>query len=851
VDIVTSTLNPDGTGTLFIKITADDSGLPPTSTNTNQIMDQTWGITLYEPTHEQTRIDVAGTFTFTENVVPDATRTAELQSFRLVQISSMFIDSARHDVDEFRFLNSAGLVTFLYNPALVNTLLPLMPSALHPSTGILDSLHTDDVGQPNGNTPSYKILMGTTTGPMSGPITPRAFFSASQDVNDDNLGLWLHQQPLSMIPQGTIGSISYTVLATTDPAPDPPAQPVLSVSPVSRDVAKNAETTMFSISNTGAGTMLWTTAVTSGGSWLSITSGASGTNAGTIDCSFTANTGISARTATIRVTATDAAGSPQYVTITQAGQESLTISGSVKTASGSIGVSGVTITFNDGGGTAKTDVSGDYSVILPNDYSGTAMPSKTGYTFSPASKSYSNVTADKTGENYTAAPLTNPIIVSNSIDGIDVVKITDMSCLPPDVGKAITVRAWDKDGQEISAAGYATPLSIINHGTTSIRGEDLEGRFPDGVPVAYTFSVESSKMFITNINNSIDGAVRVPIIYSNGLSNFVSNSIGSRNTIKVTDMSGTIPTGGIAITAAAWDASGKAILESTSAETLRLYSHGTTIISGSSLTERFPSGVPMTYEFTIASPKLVISNVKNSSDGTLNIPTVYTVGVSSFVANSIGFRNSIYISDFSGTLDVGGAAIKVRAWDVSGTEIPESESVRFYTISNYATVKINGAELASRFSSGSPMTYEFTVDSPKVVITNVKSSSDGSINIPTVYTSGITNFTTNYVSDLNTIKITDMSGGVPTSGACITITTRDVDGNIIAESEDAAALKLLNHGTTTIEGDDLKKRFPGSVPVTYEFSIGSSSVVVTNLTKSLDGAINIPAVFTFGPYGGI
>ena len=445
----------------------------------------------------------------------------------------------------------------------------------------------------------------------------------------------------------------------------------------------------------------------------------------------------------------------------------------------------------------------------------------------------------------------NPVIGSNSIDSMDLVKITDMSDLLPDSGNPVTVRAWDKDGKQLTAAGYALPLSIINHGTTSIMGADLESRFPDGTPAAYTFSTESTKMFITNINNSIDGAVKVPIIYSNGLSNFVSNSIGARNTIKVTDMSGTIAVAGIAITVTAWDTSGKVIPESTSAETLKLYSHGTTTIAGSSLPARFPSGTPMTYEFTIASPKLIISSVKNSSDGTLNIPTGYTVGVSNFVSNSIGFRNTLYISDFSGTLGTGGAVIAIRAWDASGKEIPESVSVISHNIFNYETLKITGAELASRFSAGTPMTYEFTVNSSKVVITNVKSSLDGSINIPTVYTSGITNYTTNYVSDLNTIRITDMSASLPSGGGSITITARDVDGKLILESGSAIALKLSNHGTTTIEGSDLRNRFPSATPVTYEFSIGSSIAVVTNLTKSTDGTINIPAVFTIGPYGGI
>ena len=143
-------------------------------------------------------------------------------------------------------------------------------------------------------------------------------------------------------------------------------------------------------------------------------------------------------------------------------------------------------------------------------------------------------------------------------------------------------------------------------------------------------------MFITHVNNSLDGEVKVPITYSNGLSNFVSNAIGSRNAIKVTDMSGTIPSSGIAIAVTAWDASGNAIPESTSAAPLMLYSHATTTIAGSDLAARFPSGAPMTYEFTIASPKLVIANVKHRSDGTLKIPTVYAVGLSNFASNSIG-----------------------------------------------------------------------------------------------------------------------------------------------------------------------------------------------------------------------
>jgi len=116
---------------------------------------------------------------------------------------------------------------------------------------------------------------------------------------------------------GATGSpVDLTV--TQEPTPTPtPSQPVLSVSPTLQNVSKDAGTTTFNVSNTGTGTMTWTVAVTSGGSWLSIISGTSGTNSGTINCSYSANTSTSTRTATIRITASGATGSPKDVTVTQ------------------------------------------------------------------------------------------------------------------------------------------------------------------------------------------------------------------------------------------------------------------------------------------------------------------------------------------------------------------------------------------------------------------------------------------------------------------------------------------------------------------------------------------------------
>ncbi len=95
--------------------------------------------------------------------------------------------------------------------------------------------------------------------------------------------------------------------------------PALSVSPANRDVTATAGTTTFSVSNSGGGTFDWTAQVISGGGWLTLQSGSSGTDNGTITAAFVTNPGLSPRQGTIRVSAAGATGSPVEVTVTQAG----------------------------------------------------------------------------------------------------------------------------------------------------------------------------------------------------------------------------------------------------------------------------------------------------------------------------------------------------------------------------------------------------------------------------------------------------------------------------------------------------------------------------------------------------
>ena len=93
--------------------------------------------------------------------------------------------------------------------------------------------------------------------------------------------------------------------------------PALSVSPAHRDVPFVGGTAAFDVANAGAGTLSWTATVIAGSDWLSISSGSSGTGAGTIVAAAAANRTSAERTGRIRVTAAGAAGSPQDVTVSQ------------------------------------------------------------------------------------------------------------------------------------------------------------------------------------------------------------------------------------------------------------------------------------------------------------------------------------------------------------------------------------------------------------------------------------------------------------------------------------------------------------------------------------------------------
>ena len=92
--------------------------------------------------------------------------------------------------------------------------------------------------------------------------------------------------------------------------------------------------------------------------------------------------------------------------------------GFTHTISGNAGVAGAILTYNgDFGNSTTADSSGNYTITNWHGWDGTVTPSKAGYSFSPTSRNYSNVTSNLSGQNYTATAVTYTISGSTGTTG--------------------------------------------------------------------------------------------------------------------------------------------------------------------------------------------------------------------------------------------------------------------------------------------------------------------------------------------------------------------------------------------------------------------------------------------------
>jgi type II secretory pathway component GspD/PulD (secretin) len=86
------------------------------------------------------------------------------------------------------------------------------------------------------------------------------------------------------------------------------------------------------------------------------------------------------------------------------------------TISGTTGMDGVVMEGLPGN--PVTSGGGLYSVTVDYDWSGTVMPTKEGYTFTPTDKTYTAITSNQSNQNYSAAVVTFTITGSIGVEGV-------------------------------------------------------------------------------------------------------------------------------------------------------------------------------------------------------------------------------------------------------------------------------------------------------------------------------------------------------------------------------------------------------------------------------------------------
>ncbi len=150
----------------------------------------------------------------------------------------------------------------------------------------------------------------------------------------------------------------------------------------------------------------------------------------------------------------------EYISVSSSGTHA--ISGAVTVAPGGTPLSGVTISGDNGAGSTNTDASGNYSLPVPDGWSGTITPSLGGYTFAPSSKGYTNVTADVTGEDYEATATSPQTVTLSGIvveDSPPYNPIPDVTISYTNGGGTTTTDASGHYSKQLTApyTGTATP----------------------------------------------------------------------------------------------------------------------------------------------------------------------------------------------------------------------------------------------------------------------------------------------------------------------------------------------------------------------------------------------------------
>lgn len=121
----------------------------------------------------------------------------------------------------------------------------------------------------------------------------------------------------------------------------------------------------------------------------------------------------------------------------------------------------ITTTGDPGAVVTQPDGYGNYSVVVPANWSGKISPSRYGYQFTPVSYDYANVNADITGQNFTSAEAAFSFTISGNVGAIP-----GATVLADNGAVVITQPVMDGNYQVAVYGGWSGSISVTQPGCT-------------------------------------------------------------------------------------------------------------------------------------------------------------------------------------------------------------------------------------------------------------------------------------------------------------------------------------------------------------------------------------------------
>ena len=174
----------------------------------------TYDIEMLEPNNETMKMHIEQISECTNQLTLNESRLNKHEGFKIVQLSSMYINETHHDSDGVKYIDEEGkLIIKKFEDLKTSQFILDNPKRF--GDVLLECTHSDDYSW-QGNTPNCIISLDNLS--LAKECTPQGWITITSNPNDDNVGLWIHDDKAKLEWNvGDKNSVSYWLVAQDNP----------------------------------------------------------------------------------------------------------------------------------------------------------------------------------------------------------------------------------------------------------------------------------------------------------------------------------------------------------------------------------------------------------------------------------------------------------------------------------------------------------------------------------------------------------------------------------------------------------------------------------------------------------